>query len=69
MAEMLQIGTGGLAHHWVLVQPVPGQSLEVFKTELLLQLLMRLFAHPTTFNDSYQRSQRRIGRQAGQIVF
>jgi hypothetical protein len=55
-AEMLQIGTSDAAHQRVSVQSGPGPSLEVPQPEFLLQLLMRLLAHPASFDGSRQRS-------------
>jgi hypothetical protein len=53
-AEVLQIGTDDAAHRRVSVQAGPGPSLEVSEIQLLLQLLVRLLAHPAAFDDRGQ---------------
>lgn len=50
------------------VKAVPGPALEVVKSDLLFQLLMRLLADPTRFDGCSQLSQVRPGWQVGQIV-
>lgn len=49
-AEMLQIGTGDAAHQRVSVQAGPRPPLKVSETEFLLELLVRLLAHPAPFD-------------------
>jgi len=43
----LEEGVSDHCHERMAVQPGPGSALEMVKTELLLELLMRLFADPT----------------------
>lgn len=60
-AKMLQVGEGDAGHQRVPVQPRPGTALEVTKAELLLQLLVRLFADPARLDGGGQVAQRRAG--------
>lgn len=66
--EVLQVSTGDAAHQRMSVQAGPGPPFEVPETEFLLQLLMRLLAHPTALDGGRRRRQRRVGRQVTQIV-
>ena len=44
---MLQEGVGDHGHQRVTMKTLPGSSLEVIKSKLLFQLLMRLFTNPS----------------------
>ena len=56
-------------HERMAVQPGPGSALEVVETELLLELLMRLFADPTRLYGAGDVFDRRVGGQVREIVF
>ncbi len=49
------------------VQPGPGAALEVIETEVLFQLLMRLFAHPARLDGTHQGAARGAGRQVRKV--
>jgi len=48
-ATVLQEGVGDHGHQRVAMKTSPGSPLEVIKPEFLFQLLMRLFANPSSF--------------------
>jgi hypothetical protein len=48
---VLQEAEGDQAHQGMPVQPSPGTALEVVEAKLLLELLMRLLAHPSGLDD------------------
>src|ERR687889_277956 len=66
--QVLEEGEGEPAQERVVVQPAPGAALEVVEAELLLELLVRLLAHPPGLDRRRQLLQRRLGRQVGQVV-
>ena len=47
---MLEEGVGDHGHERVTMEALPGSSLEVVKPEFLFQLLMGLFADPSSFD-------------------
>jgi len=50
------------------MQPAPRAAFKVVKAQLLFELLMRLLAHPTGFDDGSQPLQVRVGRQVREVV-
>ena len=66
---MLEEGVGNHCHQGVSVKALPGSPLEVIEPQFFLQLLMRLFANPSRFDDGRQSAQVRFGRQVGEIIF
>ena len=55
-------------HQRVSVQPGPGAALEVVEAEFLLELLVRLLAHPARLDHAGQLLQGGAGRQIGEVV-
>ena len=51
------------------METAPRSPLEVVEAEFLLQLLMRLLAHPPRFDGGGQSAQVGLGGQVGEIVF
>src|ERR1700740_3374357 len=66
---ILKEGEGDHRHERVPVEALPGSSLEVVETELLLQLLVGLLADPSCLDRRRQAAQICPGRQVGKIVF
>src|SRR5215213_1242912 len=64
-AEVLEVGEGDAGHQRVPVQPRPGAPLEVAQPQFLLELLVRLLAHPARLDGGRERAQRRAGRPPG----
>jgi hypothetical protein len=62
-AEVLQPGEGYAGHQRVPMQTGPRPALEVAQAQLLLQLLMRLLAHPARLDGGGKRPQRGPRRQ------
>ena len=65
---MLEESVGDHRHQGVTMKTLPGSSLEVIETELFFQLLMRLLANPSRFDDGSQSAQARFGRQVAEII-
>lgn len=63
-ATVLQEGVGDHCHQGVTMKTLPGSPLEVIKPKLLFQLLMRMFANPSTFAPAAQ-----FPLGAGQHIF
>jgi hypothetical protein len=59
--EVLEEAQGDHRHQGVPVQPDPGAALEVVEAQLLLELPVRLLAHPSVAAPSIRL--RRSGRQ------
>ena len=53
---MLEKGVGDHRHQRMTVKALPGPTLEVVKTEFFFQLLVRLFAYPTSLDGGRQRA-------------
>ncbi len=66
-AQMRQKGKSDAGCQRVPVQPRPGLALEAAETQLLLELLVRLLAHPACLDGACQRAQRRATRQVAEI--
>src|SRR3954453_16484699 len=61
-------GEGEPAQERVVVQPAPGAALEVVEAQLLLELLVRLLAHPARLDGPRQLLQGRVRREVREIV-
>jgi hypothetical protein len=68
-AQVLEIGEGDAGHQRVSVQPGPGTPLEVVQPQLLLELLVRLLAHPARLDRRGERAQGRARIQVAEVVF
>src|SRR5664279_5937896 len=66
---MLEECVSDHCHERMSMEALPGSSLEVIKPEFVFQLLMSLFANPSGFDCGSQRTQIRLGRQIGKIIF
>ena len=66
---MLEEGIGEHRHKRMAMKALPGSTLEVIKTELFFELLMRLFTDPALLDGLCQRAQTGLCRQVGEIVF
>jgi len=66
---MLQEGVSNHCHQDMAMKTLPGSPFEVIKSELLLQLLMRLLTNPSCLNGGGQCAQIRRRREIGEIVF
>src|SRR5215207_3372262 len=66
--QVLQEGEGQPAQERVVVQPAPGAPLEVVEAQLLLELLAHLLAGPPGLDQGRQALERRVGREAREIV-
>jgi hypothetical protein len=67
-AQVLEEGERELAQERVVVQAAPAPALEVVETELVLQLLVHLLAHPAGLDQGGEDFERRVGRVVGEIV-
>src|SRR3954453_10504163 len=66
--QVLQEGEGEPAQQRVVVQPAPRAALEVVEAELLLELLVRLLAHPARLDGRRQLLEGRVGREVREVV-
>ena len=66
--QVLQEGEGEPAQERVVVQPAPGAALEVVEPQLLLELLVRLLAHPARLDGRRQLLEGRVRREVGEVV-
>ena len=66
---MLQISKRQARHQRVTMQAGPGAALEVVEAEFLLELLVRLLAHPARLDRGGQALQRGPNRKVAEIVF
>src|SRR3954453_2583785 len=66
--QVLQEGEGEPAQERVVVQPPPGAALEVVEAQLLLELLVRLLAHPARLDQRRQLLQGRVRREVREVV-
>ena len=64
---MLEEGVGDHRHKRVTVKALPGSSLEVVKTEFLLELLVRLLADPASLDGCGQTAQRSARREIAEM--
>ena len=67
-APGLEESVGHHGHERVSMQSGPGAPLEVVEAELLLELLVRLFANPARLDGSGQGLEIGLRRQVGQVV-
>src|SRR3954454_6415672 len=67
-APVLQIGKGDAGHQRVPMQAGPGAALEIAEAEILLELLMDLFARTARLDGGGQPPQRGPLRQGAEIV-
>src|SRR4051812_11117576 len=66
--QVLQEGEGEPAQERVVVQAAPGAALEVVEPQLLLELLVRLLAHPARLDQRRQLLQGRVRREVREVV-
>ena len=66
---MLQEGKGDHRHQHVMMEARPASALERVEAEFLLELLVRLLAHPARLDQRCQAFQRDILGMVGQVVF
>src|SRR5688572_2636487 len=66
--QVLQKGEGELAQEGVVVQATPRAALEVVQAQLLLELLVRLLAHPAGLDPRHENLERRVGRVVREMV-
>jgi hypothetical protein len=66
---VLEIGEGDTRHRRVSVEAGPGSTFELTQPEFLLELLVRLLAHPTGRDGRGQVPQRGPWRQVAEVVF
>jgi hypothetical protein len=66
--QVLQEGEGDLRQHQMVVQADPASALVVAQAQLLLELLVRLLAHPPGLDRRGQVGEGRIGRVVAQVV-
>src|SRR4051812_46304662 len=66
--EGLQEGEGQQGQQRVVVQAAPGAALEVVEPQLVLELLVRLLAHPPALDQRRQGLERGVGREVGEVV-
>ena len=52
----------------MMVQPYPGSAFVVVQAEFILEVLMRLFAHPAGLDHTYQRLARHASRMVAEII-
>jgi hypothetical protein len=67
-AKVLEEAKGDHRHERVPVQAGPGATLEVVEAEFLLELLVRLLAHPTGLDGRCQLLERDVRRQVREMV-
>jgi hypothetical protein len=67
--QVLQEGEGELAQQGVVVQAAPRAALEMVQPQLVLELLVHLFADPACFDQRCQDLERRVGGMVRQVVF
>lgn len=65
---MLQESVSDHRHQGVPMQTLPGSTLEVIETQFFFNLLMRLFADPSGFDDRRQTEQLCIVCLVGKII-
>ena len=68
-AEMLQEQVGDQRQQRMPMQAPPGAALKMIEPEFLLELLVRLLAHPACLDQRGELLERRVRRQVGQVVF
>ena len=66
--QMLQEREGELAQQRMVMQAMPGTTLEVIEPELFLHLLVHLLADPASLDQACQDFQRRAARVIGQVM-
>src|SRR4051795_10529852 len=66
--QVLQEGEGEPAQERVVVQPAPRAALEVVEAQLLLELLVRLLAHPARLDGRRQLLEGRVGREVREVA-
>ena len=66
---MLEEGVGNHCHEGMAMKALPRSTLEVIEAEFFLELLVRLFAHPSRLDGGRQGAQVSRRRQVGEIVF
>src|SRR5947209_11370340 len=66
---VLQVSKSDAAHQRMAMQPGPRSPLESAKPKLLLELLVRLLAHPSCLDGRGETRQRRARRQIAEMVF
>src|SRR4051812_23528677 len=66
--QVLQEGEGEPTQQGVVVQAAPTAALEMVQPQLLLELLVRLLAHPARLDQRRQLRERGLGRQVREVV-
>ena len=66
---MLEERVSDHRHERMTMQTLPGSAFEVIETEFLFQLLVSLLANPARLDGGRQRTEVRLCRQIGEIVF
>ena len=67
-AEVLQVGVSDAGHQRVSVQSRPRAAFEVTETQFLLELLMRLLAHPARFDGGGKKAQRDVRPEVAEVI-